>query len=157
MHTLCILCINFMHTMCILCETCDLGGPYPPKSLLHLTNSQGAACLSQRVKSQCAWFGARGTPSATAGFGAGGARYCTWPPQPPKRRVDQAVLEDRQRCSPLTKTYGKSAGMVWGRWDHFCDIQVLVVHVRLAPAATSGARFGGELVGARKNRMALKL
>ncbi len=78
LHTLCILCINFMHTMCRLCETCDLGGAYPPKSLLHLTNSQGAACLPQRVKSQLAWprFGARWTPSATAGFGAGGARHC---------------------------------------------------------------------------------
>jgi hypothetical protein len=49
------------------------------------------------------------------------------PPQPPKRRVDRAVLGDRQRCSPLTKTYGKSAGMVWGRWDHFCDIWFLSV------------------------------
>jgi hypothetical protein len=84
-------------------------------------------------------------------------RWCTTlhvtPPQlePPKRRVDRAVLGDRQRCSPLTKTYGKSAGMVWGRWDHFCDIQFLVVHMRLAPAATSGAHFCGELVGARKN------
>jgi hypothetical protein len=77
MHTLCILCINFVHTMCRLCETCDLGGGYPPKSLLHLMNSQGAACLPQRVKSQLAWFGARGTPSATASFGAGGARTCT--------------------------------------------------------------------------------
>jgi hypothetical protein len=60
-----------------LCETCDLGGAYPPESLLHLTNSQGAACLPQRMKSQRAWFGASGTPSATAGFGAGGARHCT--------------------------------------------------------------------------------
>ena len=66
-----------MHTMCRLRETCDLGGAYPPKSLLHLTNSQGAACLPQRVKSQSAWFGARWTPSATADFGAGGARHCT--------------------------------------------------------------------------------
>ena len=79
LHTLCILCINFMHTICRLCENCDLGGDYPPKSLLHLTNSQGAACLPQRVKSQLAWFGARWAPSATAGFGAGGA--CD-PPNP---------------------------------------------------------------------------
>ena len=74
LHTLCILCINFMHTICRLCENCDLGGDYPPKSLLHLTNSQGAACLPQRVESQRTLFGARRTTSATAGFGAGGAR-----------------------------------------------------------------------------------
>jgi hypothetical protein len=41
--------------------------------------------------------------------------------------------------------------MVWGRRDHFCDIRFLSVHMRLAPAATSGPRFCGELVGARKN------
>ena len=71
-------------------------------------------------------------------------------PKTPKRRVDWAVLKACQRCSPLTKTYGKSAGMVWGRRDHLCDIRCLSVHIRLAPAATSGARFCGELVGARK-------
>jgi hypothetical protein len=62
-------------------------------------------------------------------------------PRTPKRRVDWAVLGACQRCSPLTKTYGKSAGMVWGRRDHFCDIRFLSVHMRLAPAATFGARF----------------
>ena len=67
---------HVVHTMCILCETCDLGGDYPPKSLLHLTDSQGAACFPQRGKSQRASFGARGTPSATADFGAGCARHC---------------------------------------------------------------------------------
>jgi hypothetical protein len=41
--------------------------------------------------------------------------------------------------------------MVWGRRDHFCDIRFLSVQMRLAPAATSGARFCGELVGARKD------
>ena len=35
---------------------------------------QAAACLSQRVESQRTLFGARRTTSATAGFGAGGAR-----------------------------------------------------------------------------------
>jgi hypothetical protein len=53
-------------------------------------------------------------------------------PQTPKLQVDQAVLGACQRCSPLTKTYGKSAGMVWGRWDHFYDILFLSVHMRLA-------------------------
>ena len=51
-------------------------------------------------------------------------------PRTPKRRVDRAVLGDRKRCGPLTKTYGKSAGMVWGRWDHFCDIRFLSVTLR---------------------------
>lgn len=55
--------------------------------------------------------------------------------------VDRAVLGACQRCSPLTQTYGKSAGMVWGRRDRFCDILFLSVHMRLAPAATSSARF----------------
>ncbi len=68
--------------MCRLCETCDLGSGYPPKSRLYLTNSQGAAYLPQRVKSQRAWFGVRRTPSAIAVFGAGGAWHCTWPPNP---------------------------------------------------------------------------
>ncbi len=74
-------------------------------------------------------------------------------PKIPKRRVDRAALGACQleRCSPLTQTYGKSAGMVWGRRDHLYCIQFLSVHMRLAPAATSGARFCGELVGARKD------
>jgi hypothetical protein len=46
--------------------------------------------------------------------------------------------------------YGKSAGMVWGRQDHLYNIRFLSVHMRLAPGANSGARFCGELVGARK-------
>jgi hypothetical protein len=104
MHTLCILCINFMHTNCRLCETCDLGGAYPPKSLLHLTNSQGAACLPQSVKSQRAWFGARGTLLRLPFLGQVVHDTARDPPQPPKRRVDRAVLGDRQKCSPLTKT-----------------------------------------------------
>ncbi len=143
-----------MQTMCRLCETCDLGCAYQPKSLLHLTYSQGAACLPQSAKSQRAWIGATQTPSATACFGAGGARGCTTlqvTPQTPKQRVDRAILGDSQRCSPLIQTYGKSAGMVWGRLDHFCDIWFLfvtlgqVVHVtpqtpkRLVDQAVLGA------------------
>ena len=69
-------------------------------------------------------------------------------PQTPKRRVDRAVLGACQRCSPLTQTYAKSAGMVW---DHLYHIQFLSIHMKLAPAATSGALFCGELVGARKD------
>ncbi len=57
----------------------------------------------------------------------------------------------QRHCSPLTQTYGKSAGMVWGRQDHFYDIWFSSVHMRLAPAATSSAQFCGELVGARKD------
>ncbi len=54
-----------------------------------------------------------------------------------------------QRCSPLPHTYGKSAGMVWGRRDHFCYRRVRSVHTKLAPAANSGARICGEPVGTR--------
>ncbi len=36
-------------------------------------------------------------------------------------------------------------------WDHLCHIQFLSIHMKLAPAATSGALFCGELVGARKD------
>ncbi len=73
--------------------------------------------------------------------------------QTPKRRVDRAVLGACQRCSPLTQTYGKSAGMVWGRRDHLCYIWFLSVHIGFAPAATSGARFCSELVGSRKDAL----
>ncbi len=72
-------------------------------------------------------------------------------PQNPKRRVNLAVLGDRQRCIPLTQTYGKSACMVWGRQDHLCYIWFLSVHMKLAPAANSGACFCSELVGAIKD------
>ena len=148
------------------------------------------------MESQRAIFGARRTTSATAGFGAGGARDPRNPkttgrlggpggltnvqPAPPdvwkvsrhglgaaelllqppglvgshgtflqlrnlapKRRVDRAVLGACQRCSPLTQTYGKSAGMIGGRGDHFCDILFWSVHVTLAPTTNSGARFCG--------------
>jgi hypothetical protein len=72
-------------------------------------------------------------------------------PKTPKRLVDLEVLGACQRCSPLTQTYGKSAGMVWGLWDNLCYIWFLSVHMRLAPAVNSGSHFCGELVSARKN------
>jgi hypothetical protein len=58
--------------------------------------------------------------------------FVTWAVPTPKRRVDWAVLGTCQRSSLLTQTYGKSAGMVWGRRDQFYDILVLSVHVNLS-------------------------
>ena len=72
-------------------------------------------------------------------------------PQPPKRGVDRAVLGDCQRCSPLTQTYGKSAGMVWGQRDHFCDIRFLSVHMRLLQLRRLARVFCCKLVGASKD------
>ena len=51
--------------------------------------------------------------------------FVTWAVPTPKRRVDWAVLGTCQRSSLLTQTYGKSAGMVWGRPDQFHDIWVV--------------------------------
>ena len=66
--------------------------------------------------------------------------------------VDRAVLGACQRCSPLTQTYGKSAGMVWGRRDRFCDIRFFCRFTSDLLQLRRPARvFCGELVGARKD------
>jgi hypothetical protein len=94
----------------------------------------------------------------TYGVGTAGAPkrvkqgfFCDLGGTNPKMTVDLAVLGACQRCNPLPQTYGKSAGMVWGRQDHFFDTQFWSFHARLADAATSGARFCSEPVGARVN------
>ena len=58
--------------------------------------------------------------------------FVTWAVPTPKRLVDWAVLGTCQRSSLLTQTYGKSAGMVWGRRDQFYDILVFSVHANLS-------------------------
>ena len=92
------------------------------------------------------WLGGRAKTGQTGVF------FVTWAVQTPKRRVDPAVLGACQRCSPLPQTYGKSAGMVWGRRDHFCYRwiwSVDSVHTTRAPAANCSALFCGKLIGAR--------
>jgi hypothetical protein len=46
---------HFMHTMCRLCKTCYMVGGYPPKSQLHLTNSQSVhyVCQMQTLQTLC--------------------------------------------------------------------------------------------------------
>ena len=63
-------------------------------------------------------------------------------PETPKRRVDRAVLGACQRFSPLPQTYGKSAGMIGGRGDHFCDIRFWSVRATLALTAQNHGSIG---------------
>jgi hypothetical protein len=120
-----------MHTMCRrLCETCDLGSANPPKSLLHLTYSQGAACLLQRVKRQRAWIGAAGPLLRPPVFGQV-VHDTTRDPPNPKTTGRLGGPGGPPKVRSLIQTYGKSAGMVWGQWDHLCDIRFLLARVTL--------------------------
>jgi hypothetical protein len=124
--------------MCQVCRySAEIGWSWGP--------AKGAARSPRRMKSQPAWSGGGGTISATAGF----CRSCDLAVHAPKRRVDRAVLGACQRCSPLTQKYGKSAGMVWGQRDRFCDRRFWSVHTKLAPAANYRARFCSKVVGDR--------
>jgi hypothetical protein len=167
MHTLCIPCINFMHTMCrVLCTLCVklVTWAVPIRPSHSFNEFSRCSLLTTTCEKPARMVGGPQDPFCDCRFWG---RWCTilhmaqWGGQPdlpvdravPKRRVGRAVLGDRQRCSPLTRTYVKAAGMVWGPWDHFCDIRFLSVHMKFALAATSGARFCGELVGARKDAL----
>jgi hypothetical protein len=117
MHTLGILCINFMHR---------LGRWLSAQVTVEFNDSEFSSLLTTTCEKPARMVWGPRDPFCNYRFWG---RWCTTlhvTPKFPKQRVDQAVLWACQRCSPLTQTYGKSACMVWGRRDHFCAIRVFV-------------------------------
>ena len=99
------------------------------------------------MESQRAWFGARGTSSATACFGAGGARN---PPNPKKvgRLGGPGGLPKVQPATPdVLKVSRHGLGAV----GPLLRQPVWSAHTKRAPAAYCGAHYCGEVTGARED------
>ncbi len=147
-HTFCTLNIYFMQTMSILCahfvQTVTWAVPICGRVV-------GASVDGRRMALRLGFLEVSGKVSRSTEFGRNRA-YGVGTACAPKRveqgifrdlggtnpkttgriPVDWAVLGTCQRSSLLTQTYGKSAGMVWGRRDQLYDILILSVHVNIS-------------------------
>ena len=95
-QTICIFSADYVQTLCTLCA--DYVKLVTWVVLIRPSHCciQAAACLPQRVESQRTLFGARRTTSATAGFGAGGARD----PRNPKTTGRSGGPRSRPKVQP---------------------------------------------------------
>ena len=99
------------------------------------------------MESLCAWFGARGTSSATDCFGAGGARD----PPNPKMVGRLGCPGGLPKVQPSTPDVLKVSLHGLGAVGPLLRLPVWSAHTKRAPAATCGALYCSEMTGARED------